>query len=806
MPLSNFTHVLSRSPPGALLLESTRAFMIYGANTEVGKTVFSTILCRNLTRPGPRNRNVVAYLKPVSTGPDKESDEKYFRTYAPKADYVTTLHQYKKAVSPHLAALESGLPVVTDGQIQSEIAREAYKYDRARTQQRSEGWLFVETAGGVHSPGPSGTTQADLYAPLRLPVILVGDSKLGGISQTISAFESLRIRGYDVVSVLLLENERYQNHIYLEEYFRDQHSIKVTCLPHPPAFDHSDILAYYKQVEGLDLVDNLVLYLNEGHISRLRRLDTMGESALSSIWYPFTQHANLTPDKITVIDSARGDYFQTWKSNQPLTERHGALQPTFDASASWWTQGLGHGNPTLALEAAYAAGRYGHVMFPEAIHEPALALAESMIRTMENPRLERVFFSDNGSTGVEVAIKMALRATRRRYGWGPDEKLSILGLKNSYHGDTIGAMDATEPSPFNTEIEWYEGKGVWLEYPTVICSDGQWKIEIPKSFSDVISSSPAQSPEEREIPISTSSLFDVNSRRESSESELYERYILNCLIKCQKEGIKFGALLLEPVVLGAGGMALVDPLFQQTLVNFVRKHNHLFWQPRPEHMTYLNPPLPENDWLGLPVIFDEVFTGMYRLGRFSAASFLQVDPDISVHAKLLTGGLIPLCVTMASDSIFQAFKGTDKTTALLHGHSYTAHPVGCQVALKSVQTMLKMDKEGADWNWAKENWDHHCWSVWEKSFVEALSKDNSVEGAWALGSVLAVHMKTTTAGYTSNSANRIQAALREGYGDGEWGVHSRVLGNVLYFMTGLTTTEDTVKRMQDILMYALNKE
>lgn len=202
---------------------------------------------------------------------------------------------------------------------------------------------------------------------------------------------------------------------------------------------------------------------------------------------------------------------------------------------------------------------------------------------------------------------------------------------------------------------------------------------------------------------------------------------------------------------------------------------------------------------------------MFRLGRFSAASFLRVDPDISVHAKLLTGGLIPLCVTLASNSIFDAFKSTDKTNALLHGHSYTAHPVGCQVALKSVETMLKMDEEN-DWRWAKSNWDLHCWSVWEKSFVEALSKHKSVEGAWALGSVLAVHMKTTTAGYVSNSANGLQAALREGYAkefqgveNGGWNVHSRVLGNVLYFMTGLTTTEETVKRVQNILMYVLQE-
>lgn len=253
--------------------------------------------------------------------------------------------------------------------------------------------------------------------------------------------------------------------------------------------------------------------------------------------------------------------------------------------------------------------------------------------------------------------------------------------------------------------------------------------------------------------------------------------------------------------------ATSDPLFQETLVNVVRRNAHLFGQPERHDVEST----PNDDWHGLPVIFDEVFTGMFRLGRFSAARFLGVWPDISVHAKLLTGGLIPLCVTMASNSIFETFISKDKTEALLHGHSYTAHPVGCQVALKSVETMLKMN-EGDDWTWAQKDWGLDTWSFWEKSFVEALSglESKSVGGVWALGSVLAIHMKTETAGYTSNSAKGLQAALLEGYpkefqgdGNGGWNVHSRVLGNVLYIMTSLTTTHETVKRLQDILMHVI---
>lgn len=148
-------------------------------------------------------------------------------------------------------------------------------------------------------------------------------------------------------------------------------------------------------------------------------------------------------------------------------------------------------------------------------------------------------------------------------------------------------------------------------------------------------------------------------------------------------------------------------------------------------------------WSGLPVVFDEVFTGIYRLGRLTAASFLGLHPDISVHAKLLTGGLVPLCVTLASECIFNAFASQEKSDALLHGHSYTAHAVGCQVAIESLNQLQSMDKTG-NWGWAKSNgWSQvanethtiradlrpEIWSIWPLSLVQWISlQTNKVGG------------------------------------------------------------------------------
>ncbi|KAL2128451.1 hypothetical protein VTI74DRAFT_9177 [Chaetomium olivicolor] len=814
---------MRRIPPPArsLLWRSLRVYQIYGANTDVGKTILSTILCK--AARGLWRSEETTYLKPVSTGAPDAADDRHIQRFAPEVINKALL-QYDLAVSPHIAARSSNKYIPSNETLLDEITK--FASGRAA---RGPGWLFVETAGGVHSPSPSGSTQADLYMPLRLPVLLVGDSKLGGISQTISAFESLKVRGYDVESVLLFRETTYQNHAYLAEYFGQRHGIPVKTVPEPPkrvedpAADARELSQYYEESSQSAEVHEILSHLDVRHKDRIARLESMSTTASEKIWYPFTQQKNLTPDKITVIDSAQGDYFQALvpQSSSGSNPDHDSkleaalLQPSFDGSASWWTQGLGHGSPTLSLAAAYAAGRYGHVMFAEAVHEPALAVAETLLAGMRNRRLTRAFFSDNGSTGVEVAVKMALRAARLRYGCGAGEKLGVLGLQGSYHGDTIGAMDCSEPCVFNEKVEWYEGKGFWFEYPVVECSGGKWTVKVPAGMQHL-----CEGQEAFQFP-SLSAVFDVGSRESSGGGRFYERSIKSQLVRLAAQGRKFGALMLEPVVLGAGGMLLVDPLFQRTLVKVVRENPDLFGRagPRPESVD-------DSAWTGLPIIFDEVFTGLYRLGRFSAASFLDVDADISVHAKLLTGGLVPLSVTLASESIFRAFESNDKSDALLHGHSYTAHAVGCQVALESIKEMQKMEARG-DWDWARaaHEWNDGksptvssgegqskdpIWSVWSPELVSWLSQlpPEFVGGMWALGSVLAIRLNSVdgSQGYKGSAARAVHTALLQGHsGDGQWNVHSRVLGNTLYLMAGQKSTQESIRGVEGRLREALLK-
>lgn len=632
----------------------------------------------------------------------------------------------------------------------------------------------------------------------------MGDHRLGGIGSTISAWESLHIRGYDVQSIGLFAEDRYDNHAYLRDYFAERGVNSFSIPPPPDALpsaeeDQKSMLKYYDSASGNGNVAGFVDRFLDDHDKRIADLRAMPKQATEAIWHPFMQHTERNESTIVAMDSAYGDYFSTYTKKQdaqtPSTEQAemSLVKPAFDASASWWTQGLGHGNPSLALTAAHAAGRYGHVMFAGAVHEPALTLAQTLVQRMGNPRLSKVFYTDNGSTGMEVAVKMALRATSKRMRWAPDEHVEILGLIGSYHGDTIGTMDCSEPSIYNKKVEWYQGRGHWLDFPQVRMVDGQWTVEPPAQLQDVLGTTRTFD--------SLSAVYDLQARKD--DWQMYRTYLDSELSRLQNQGRKFGALIMEPVILGAGGMMLADPLFQRCLVEAVRA-------------TGPASSGSDTDWQGMPVVFDEVFTGLYRLGRFSAADFLGTDPDIVVNAKLLTGGLLPLCTTTASEAIFQAFLSDDKSDALLHGHSYTAHAIGCSVANESLKTMTDLSN-GDTWQKYRQDWSAPAttsgdpsstsiapWSMWSRFFVEGVSHKSNVDYVFSIGSVFAMSLKDPSgSGYASTAATGLRDRLFAGSEAGEAVIHSRVLGNVLYLMAAMTSAPETLREVEQTVLKAL---
>lgn len=610
-----------------------------------------------------------------------------------------TLLRFPDPVSPHLAARlaspsSSPLADTTRLPTDAELLRSIGSWISSKASSSSSpSAAFVETAGGPHSPSPTGTSQIHLLRPLRLPTILIGDSNLGGISTTKSAYESLAIAGHHVDAILLFSQGRWGNAEYLAQWGQEigvpvwglagLTSTSDDVWGGPPGRaatsreDEQNMRHFYQgllygrhrlaTVEGgsetVGVVD-VVRQLRQLHSSRIAELETYAGRTRESCWWPTTQHSLAKSNSdVTVIDSAYGDFFSTFNQSNAAaaqTSTSSRLSPMLDGSASWWTQALGHSYPRLALVAAQAAGRFGHVLFPMAANEPALKLAEGLIgrlpeqQQQQNPGevatqlsgkdagfpapgagwADRVFYSDDGSTGMEVALKMALASAKARYaptaltptsaeraakgrGAGTlagraDREWKVLGLKGSYHGDTIGVMDASEPSVYSNMVHWYRGRGAWIEPPSVGIVAGKPTVTIPaddcgREYEGVVSSDGRKT-----VTYDTlAEIYNVEQRILLADPlhKIYRTVISSWLDRVvRQEGNRFGALLLEPLVLGAAGMIFVDPLFQRTLVDVVRESEQLFALTDPplrDAKQSINKKSSQSEWAGLPVVFDE---------------------------------------------------------------------------------------------------------------------------------------------------------------------------------------------------------
>jgi len=242
------------------------------------------------------------------------------------------------------------------------------------------------------------------------------------------------------------------------------------------------------------------------------------------------------------------------------------------------------------------------VIFAGFTHPPAETLARLLV-AITPPELEYVFFSDSGSTSVEVALKMALGFWRHR----GENRSRILALQGAYHGDTIGGMSVGERGVFNAPYD--------------------------------------------------SLLFDVE--RLPFPHPGSEQATLEALkAACRSGGI--AALIVEPLILGAGGMLIYPPWVLAEMKQICQAHNVLF-------------------------IADEVMTGWGRTGTLFACEQADVTPDIACYSKGLTGGSLPLAVTLCRADIFEAHFSTDRSRTFFHSSSYTANPVACAAAVANLE-------------------------------------------------------------------------------------------------------------------------
>lgn len=306
----------------------------------------------------------------------------------------------------------------------------------------------------------------------------------------------------------------------------------------------------------------------------------------SPVWHPFTQHGLDEP--IPLVTHGEGAALFTADGRRVI-----------DAISSWWVTTHGHGQPQIVAAIQAQAARLDQIIFAGWTHEPAEAVARRLVEMLPDP-LAYVFFSDSGSTSVEVALKMALGYWLNR----GEPRHRILTLEHGYHGDTVGTMSVGERGVYNrayTPLLFDVGT---LPFPT---GDGQATLDALEAAC-------------RDRP---------------------------------------AALIVEPLVLGGGGMLFYSPRILAEMRAICAAAGVLF-------------------------IADEVMTGWGRTGTLLACEQAGVVPDILCLSKGLTGGVIPLAVTMATPEIFEAHRSTDKARMLFHSSSYTANPIACAAALANL--------------------------------------------------------------------------------------------------------------------------
>ena len=407
------------------------------------------------------------------------------------------------------------------------------------------------------------------------------------------------------------------------------------------------------------------------------------------VWHPFTQ-AQTAPDPIP-ITSAKGIRLYAEDGREFL-----------DLISSWWVNLHGHAHPTIAAAIAKQAHTLEQVIFAGFTHQPAAQLAHELVQRLP-AGLTRVFFSDDGSTAVEVALKMALQYWRNQ---GEAQRTRFLAFEGGYHGDTVGAMSVGRGSDFFSTYGSMLFEVGLLPYPQTWDGD-----------ADVVS-------------------------KEQAALAVLDAYLA-------QHGETLAGVIIEPLVQGAAGMRMCRPEFLQQLAAKLRA-------------------------AGILLIFDEVMTGFGRTGAMFAAVKAQVMPDLICLSKGLTAGFLPMSVTVASEAIYAAFLGENFDRALIHGHSFTANPLGCAAALASLQvfedeqTLAKLPQIEA----------------WHRQGLAQLAGYPAVQHVRVTGTIAAFDVVTADAGYTSAVGAKLKAFFHER------GLLLRPLGNVVYLLPPYCVTQD----------------
>lgn len=436
---------------------------------------------------------------------------------------------------------------------------------------------------------------------------------------------------------------------------------------------------------------------------------SLAERDAAHVWHPYTQ-MQTRPEPLAIV-RGEGVYLYTEDGRRLL-----------DGTSSWWVNIHGHSHPVLNDALARQARELEHVIFANCTHRPGVELAERLVGVLP-AGLTRVFYSDNGSTAVEVAMKMASQYWSNR----GETRRTFITLHHAYHGDTVGAMSASETSVFTRPFDAMLFGVARAHSP--YCYRCPLGLTRDRCYIECLG-------ETRTAPVA-----DADAWSDTLAQQLH------------RHGKDVAAVLVEPMLQGAGGMIVWPAEFLAGVRRLCDAH-------------------------GVLMIADEVLTGFGRTGRLFACEHANVSPDVICLSKAVTGGYLPLGVTVTTEAVYDAFLSDDRSRTFFHGHSFTGNPLACALAVASLD--LVRDTRAVEKVQQIE--------AWLRRGLQPLASHPSVGDVRVLGGVgiveLVVDKATKSAGGYLDS---VGPALTRAFLDR--GLLLRPLGNVVYALPPYVITE-----------------
>ena len=409
------------------------------------------------------------------------------------------------------------------------------------------------------------------------------------------------------------------------------------------------------------------------------------------VWNPCTQMKDHEWLPLVPIKKAEGVWLEDFEGKRYL-----------DAVSSWWTNVFGHRHPHIVASLKQQLDEIDHIMLGGFTHQPAVELAERLC-AIAPPGLTRCFYADNGSSAVEVALKMSFHYWRNV---GKPTKQKFIALSNGYHGETLGALAVGDTGLYR------ETYAPLLIQPIIVPSPDCYERRPGESWED-------------------------HTRRQFEHMEA----------ALKKHAHEVSAVILEPLVQCAGGMRMYHPVYLTMLREACDRH-------------------------GVHLIADEIAVGFGRTGKLFACEWAKITPDFLCLSKGLTGGTLPLAVTLTREDIYTAFYDEYRSgKAFLHSHSYTGNPLACRAALATLDlfadpTVLARNRQLAQMMWAG---------------TDELRNHPYVAEVRQQGMILAIEMVKNARKREPYPSEERRGMRVYQYGL-EHGVLLRPLGNVVYFM------------------------